>query len=534
MCREIARSQDIVCSCLYGSRVCGYARQDSDYDVLLVLKDYFDGVRYHYRSLNNVYAVALTVDEELFKLDVAKGGLGEFVAGRLQLPYIPLINAEYLWKMELETKKRIVVEELEDLILEYGELSRGFVIEPEYFALARMRKRAKVYPPLRYSYVNMLTGALRESNMQRILNGYVRALDDLAKMGVLKFQDGKVTLKDAFIDKILSRKTVERVVNVVELSQRALRAYIAHGRAGQVDVNIVAKELASKIKRELQISLSKRELEDPKNYLFLKTAKGLVSLNEKASVVDVARKLRPGARIAVSPLAGVLNEVYLVTAGDEALVAKKFTDWHGVKWFTLNLVTLGTKLFSLSGKTRLANEYGVSNLLIENNISVPEIIHISLPERLIFKRYIKGTPVVEIVREAFMSDRLPEEKRQIAFDVGRVMANIHKLDIGIGDTKPENFIFGMDKKTYTVDLEQARRMGDKAWDIAEFLYYAGHYGIILTGGFQEFIDSFVKGYRETGDGSFLRRAAGLNYAKVFSVWTPVPTIYKILDTLRKA
>jgi len=531
---EIAQSCATTAACLYGSRIGGYAREDSDYDCLLILENYRDAVRYHYRRLDSINAALLAVDKELFEIDVEKGGLGDFVAGRLLSPYLPIENHQYLEAAELKVKRRVVEEEIEDLVLEYGELARGLEIRPEYFPLSRMKKRAKVYPPIRYSYVNLFRDDLREKNMRTILERYDDAVDVLTESKVVRRKNGSVVLENEYIDRILSMKTVERVVNVVEHSRRALYSYLTHGTAGVVSIDIVAKELASKIRRGLMYAPPTHELEDPKNYLFLRTSIGPVNLNERTSIHGVASKLRPDSRVAVTPLASVLNEVYLVSVGEEKLVAKKFTDWHGFKWFTLNLVALGTKIFSLSGKTRLANEYGMNRLLSENEIPVPNIIHVSIPDRMLFEQYIEGKQIVELVKESVMSSKLSSQQRKVVRDIGASMARVHSLGVGIGDTKPENFILGADQKVYALDLEQAKKAGDAVWDIAEFLYYSGHYGVGASGGLDEFVRSFIEGYSLVGDVDSLKRAGGVNYLKVFSFWTAPPILREISQTLSRA
>lgn len=534
LCEEIAKGHRIVAACLYGSRVCGYAREDSDYDVLLVLEDYPDGVRYHYRKMDGAYASLLVVDRGLLEMDVREGGLGEFVAGRLIAPYTPISNMDYLWGVELEAKRRIAEEEIEDLVVEYGELARGLTFTPEYLALVRMHRRARVYPPLRYSYDNMLREDLRERNLGLILKGYRQALEDLAGAGIVRLEDGGASIREGYIDRVLSRRVFERVVNILELSRRALYAYITHGRAGRVNLDIVSRELSSKLRRELMTTQAKPALEDPRGHLFLKTDRGLVSLSERVSVMEAIQRLMAGGKITMSPLAGVLNEVFLIRADSERFVAKRFTDWFSFKWFYLNLVALGTRAFELSGRARLANEYGINRLLAENGIPVPEIVFISPEDRLLIQRYVDGDNVLDLVMEAFSSDRITDEQTGAARDVGRTLARIHALQVGIGDCKPENFIRGVDGRVYTLDLEQGAKMGDAAWDVAEFLYYSGHYGDTTRAGIQEFVTAFTLGYREVGDRRVLKRATTIGYTKVFLVWTPMPIIRQISDLLKRA
>ena len=55
---------------------------------------------------------------------------------------------------------------------------------------------------------------------------------------------------------------------------------------------------------------------------------------------------------------------------------------------------------------------------------------------------------------------------------GRDLGKVHRAGIALGDAKAENIVV-KDGSLYFTDLEQAVENGDPAWDIAEFLYYAG-------------------------------------------------------------
>lgn len=524
-CFNIAENRKIVSSCIYGSRLCGYAREDSDYDVLLIIEDYPDSLRYHTRKLNGVFASILAVDKDIFEIDVKKGGLGEFISGRLLTPYLPIFNESYLREMEIENKKRVIKEEMEDLVLEFGESARGLIIDPKYFMLSRMRKRAKLYPPIKYSYSNLFRKDIKEKNLEKIMDGFLMALKELEKEAIVKIENGALKIEDKFIDLIINRKSIEKVVNIVEKSRRTLYSYLTQGIIGITDPNALIRELASKLRREVLRPSVSIEIDDPMGCLFLKTSTGLVNLNERASIIELVNKLKPNARIIVSSLASVLNEVYLITVDGEKLIAKRFTDWHSFKWFMLNLVAIGTKVFSVSGKERLTNEYGMNHFLYEKGFLVPRIIHVSFPEKLLLREYIVGKPLDEIMKKIHSLDELSEEMEKIAFDFGKTMAKIHELDISLGDTKPDNFILNGSKKVLILDLEQARKMGDKAWDIAEFLYYSGHYGVYLSKGFSKFLELFIQGYSSIGEKALLRKASSLTYAKVFSLWV-YPSILK--------
>jgi tRNA A-37 threonylcarbamoyl transferase component Bud32/predicted nucleotidyltransferase len=523
----------IISLCLYGSQASGYARKDSDIDILLIVDDYSPGVRYHYQSSETHEFAILAVDQRAFKADAQNGNLGDFVAGRLLTPFIPLINAEYLYSMEFLIKRRFAEEDLEDLIIEYGELARGLLVKPDFLILTRMVKRSRAYPPLKYSYINMLRSDLKQQNMMIILHRYDRVIDDLKKSRIAKVNNGFLSLNNYFIDKVLSYKILHKVVNLMDFSKRTVYSYITHGKAGRVGIDVIAKELASKVKREISTTITHQQLEDPKRYLYLKTERGLQNLNERDAIIERVSQIRKNKEIEVRPLAGALNEVYLITVESEQLVAKKYTDWYNLKWFLLNIVTYGTKLFHLSGKTRLSNEYVTNRLLAENDLPVPEIISISLEDRILIEQYIKGNSMNELVTNSFKSNQLSETHRDLAYNIGCLIAQIHELNIAMGDCKPENFIEGHDGKIYVVDLEQGERYGDKGWDIAEFLYFAGHFGTTATKSFQQFLTAFLTGYTSTGDRAVLRKAAELRYARIFFPWTPMPIIQSTSMILKK-
>lgn len=532
LCQQIAGKEEIEAICMYGSRVGGYARKDSDYDVLLILTHFKNGVRYFYRTIEDKQYAILTVDKKAIEMDVETGNFGDFIAGRLISPYKPILNSEYFEDLEVKVKKRFAEEELQDLVIEYEELARGLVIKPEYFILARMKKRSRGYPPLRYSYMQMLKEGLRDQNIDAILGGYRSALKKLQNEHVIQYINDEITLVNSYVDKVLSSKMLNRVVNFIDSSKRALSSYITHGRAGRVKLDVFAKELTSKLKRELKVAFTGEDIEDPKNYLFLSTEQGLVNLNEQNRMLESIQEFVDNQASKSQPLSNALNDVFLVTVNNEKYVVKKFTNWYNVKWFVLNIAAYGTKIFALSGKARLANEYGINRLLAENKMHVPDIVTISLKDRMLVQRFIPGINGLEFYGKAFASPGLTDKQKQIAQTIGKTIAEIHAIDVVIGDCKPENFVITDDKGVFVLDLEQGERNGDKTWDIAEFLYFSGHFGSHYTGGMKEFVKCFIEGYCTQGKKSVLRKAANFRYSRVFLGWTSTPIIKSIASTLK--
>jgi tRNA A-37 threonylcarbamoyl transferase component Bud32 len=135
-------------------------------------------------------------------------------------------------------------------------------------------------------------------------------------------------------------------------------------------------------------------------------------------------------------------------------------------------------------------------------------------------------------------DSLKEGKERLADVfryVGREIAKVHRLGVSLGDCKPENIIITPDGKVYFVDLEQAEKEGDKAWDIAELLYYSGHYVSLSSRETARMMTrKFIEGYlEERGEIENLKKARSPKYLKVFSFFTPPHMIFTISSTCRE-
>ena len=87
-----------------------------------------------------------------------------------------------------------------------------------------------------------------------------------------------------------------------------------------------------------------------------------------------------------------------------------------------------------------------------------------------------------------------------------------------------------------LDLEQASRSGNKTWDVAEFLYFSGHYSPAMSPTTPAIIiaKSFIEGYLEAGgDVITVKRAASPRYTKVFTVFTPPHILLAISNVCKK-
>jgi len=215
-------------------------------------------------------------------------------------------------------------------------------------------------------------------------------------------------------------------------------------------------------------------------------------------------------KMKLEKLGGVLNTVYTLRLQrekkEEKIIVKMFKDWYGWKWFPLALWTLGTRGF--------------------------QIIYVSPKEQLIFQEYVEGETLTKIIKQICSSKEETASLTDILRKVGREIAKVHKLDVALGDCKPENIIITQDGRIFFVDLEQAERGGDQAWDIAELLYYSGHHAFLSSMETAEKITrEFIEGYLEAGGKiENVKKARSPRYIKVFSFFTPPHILFAISNT----
>ncbi len=531
---ELSDVYDLTASCISSSESLNCLKKSNSCDCLLVLKNYDKGIRYDHRKINKKIDVAfLLIDKELFEFDVKKGKIGDFIAGRLLTPFSPLVNPEYLLKMEQIFKKRVIKEEIESLIINYGELSRSIIIKPEYFALIRISKRARTFPPLKNYYSRIFDGNLDNTELNFIMKSFHSPVEELVKKRLLKPHNGRFLIPYNFIDNIVSRRNEKKFVNLKELSKASLYSYLFRSKASLVDLETISKELMYRMRSDFPKAVKKFEIEDPSNYLSLKVSDKEVSLDDRSSLLEILKQISPRTEFKIAPLGGALSEVYIASTKNEKFVAKKFTDWHSFKWFALNIVALGVKTFYLSGRTRLENELGINSYLSSKNINVPSIIHVSLPKRILIRKFIDGLQLSEIVKENINRENISKNAKENFNELGEIFARIHKLGVEFGDSKPGNFTIDNDGKIFAVDLEQSKKGGDFAWDIAEFLFYSGHYTITPKDGLKQLTESFIEGYMGKGDVSHIRKAMNISYIRPFSLWATPQVISKIVEILHK-
>jgi len=369
------------------------------------------------------------------------------------------------------------------------------------------------------------------------------ALRNLEENGIIRFSGDYIKISREFVDKARNRKV--RFTNLLKTGHRALFASLLGMFPQMMNALSQNKASFSNLSRILSEGIKAgTPFDDPENLVYVKTASGLVPLANRMDVEAFARKVLnsdAGAPIKVTSIGGILNDVYLVSAKvdgkDKKVVVKRFRDWSNFKWFPLTLWSIGTRTFTVLGSSRLERECAINRLLQSKGIAVPELFYVSPNQRSIFMEYVPGENLSNSVRRIADSKNRGDPKQDIDLiaKVGSLFAKVHTLDVSLGDTKPENILVDGKGETYITDLEQAGRNGDKAWDIAEFLYYSGHYASPFadTRRIELMAKAFIRGYLQAGGNiKTIKNAANAKYTKVFSVFT-FPHVMLVLSNVCK-
>ncbi len=528
-CLEAAHLEKVFAACAYGPKAYGYVDEEAALNVLLVARGYAPGIRNFFKRLSTTNLFILAVDKDTFESDVEQGKFGEFVADVVTFPYQPWKNRVYLEEMEVRTKRRLVLELLRIIVLRYPEMSMELLVKPEYFVFEVIRRKARLFPLSKYGVFNMFEKRVKKQHVDSILKGYLKSLKGLERENYVKSTNGYVQVTKDFVE--AAKLERNRFSNILMSVQEALSPYILGLSSRVPKLFLQDRKLFTLGSRKKTEEEQFRQLEETEKYLLMPTPLGPVPLSQKASIQDFVRKIvsdNEVSQVSITEMGGVLNSVFLLRLKEnretKKIVVKKFEDWLGLKWFPLALWTLGTKSFAVLGKTRLEREYSINTFLAKQGFVVPRILYVSLKDRLIFEDFVEGRKTSDIIKEmiAAPSKENVLRTKTVVKAVGREIARVHALNIALGDSKPENILITSDDRVCLLDLEQATRNGNQPWDIAEFLYYSGHYILPIHAdeAAEAIASSFIEGYLEAGGRKrHVKKAASVKYTKVFSVFT---------------
>ena len=516
-------------------------------EVVAVVKGFRPKLLSFVKFLNGRNVIIFVVDQWVFERDIDRGFLGEAVASKLVFPYTSLHGECYLYVQELILKKRLILESIENLSIDYPELIYHMQIKPHFFLYEVLLKLLRISPLIDYEIFDMLKGNILKDE-ERELKSYNDALLQLETKKLVTHINGYFVVSKEFV--LQSQKPKIWFTNVIKNAPRTLFTSI-FGLFPKI-LNITVQNTQAFLKtQKLNLHVpqttftSNNYVIDPLKYIFVPTSKGPVSLADKVNSSQFAKQMFPNEKpenLTVTAIGGVLNDIYLLKAQvnnvEHKVIVKRFKDWSGFKWFPLTLWSFGARAFTVSGKARLAKECATSEFLRLRGFNVPKILYVSNPERLVFMEFIDGTDLSHLIKRLDAEPQKAKNSPDLVHieTVGKLFANLHHYGMTLGDTKPENVMISKDNALYLLDFEQATQDGDKTWDIAEFLYYAGHYlQPFPNNGIAEIItETFINGYLQGGgDFKTIKKAKSPKYTRVFSVFTMPPILLAITNTITK-
>ncbi len=503
---KLAGKHTIEACCAYGSKVAGYARSDSDYDLLLVLKNYDHIIKYLYDK-NELDVSVLIVDSRSLVKDADKASLGEFVIGRLLHPYEPLINTDYLIEIEKRYKKRVILEELRELAATDA-LYTELLIPLSYFLYSKLQKRAKIYPHAVYSYVRTYSDEYGKKNLEKSVKGFILALQELEREGYIQIDNGFIKILDKKITFKHGTDTSLKMSNMM----RGVFSWLVHTYAGRRTLVFVKQEAKAKLKRRKTVGNIPREMENPRSMLQLEEGmriegeKWLKELATKLGFTDYSVNRKKLGDLNAATVLYTISE----NERTEKLVVKQFASVMALKWTALNVWAVGVKKFDADPLSRLRREYRAMRYLRNIGVHTPDIIAFVPDKKLLVTRYIEGAKLSDIIDSVLLGK---SDDTSTITRWGQVLQILHAKGHTVMDTKASNMLL-CDDKLYFTDLEQFTFDDDKAWDIACFVYYSMKFTSNEEGA-RKIVKAFLDGYMQNGNVSIVKKALNKKYVSPF-------------------
>jgi tRNA A-37 threonylcarbamoyl transferase component Bud32 len=506
--------------CAYGSKVAGYARPDSDYDLMVAVRNFREGVRYKYLN-DPIPASALIVDEGLLHQDATASYLGEFVIGRLLNVYEPITGPALFHSVEHDYKMRVIVEALLELSSDYGIFCRHILVPYDYFLFDKLRKRSVLYPPALYSYVRTYSCRMAEENRAITTQGFREAARSLSSRGYFTTEANGVRV----VPEKMKGDAFTKVQSIFSLTTRGVTQYAVHGYAGRVGLSVFRNEAQSKLRRMREKPEPLPELEQPKT--LLKLEEGVVIPDASRLEKGLARLLGYVQYTAEEKLIGdpySTTRILTFRGGEResSVVLKNFSDVRSLKWALLGVWAAAANKFSMTPLARLEREYATTLSLRAAGVLVPMIVAVSPDARILVKEYIEGPPLSSVIDGFFKGDT---EDLQSVAAYGKLMAKVHGAGIALGDAKASNVIVSP-HGLFLTDLEQADPEGDRAWDLAEFIYYTAKLSI-KEEAMKHVARTFLGSYASDGTRDIVSRANSIKYLRPFQPFI-LPTMAKSL------
>ncbi len=466
---KVAKNRKVAAACIYGSKAAGYARADSDIDLLLVLESYPYAIKYVYLQEDGIEVSVLVISKKALEADARNAALGEFAVGRLLHIYEPIINAQLLHSIERTYKRRVILEELQNVVDSMSVLGTEIFFPIEYIAFSKIKQRISRYPGAVYSYFKTYAASTASAqNLQSALRGYRDALQEIM------LDDAGLVSRDGELLQISDKAIfVEGGKAKLKVSTRIqqMGSYIVHTYAGRAVLHLTVKEAESKIRRYANQSIELPEYMSSPKRKYWRLAEGGLIIDSKDWMEELA-KMRgiENFRIALKRRLGDMNSrtvlnVLRHSGGDYKIVVKELARTKSVKWAALSLWTSPVKRFKVGPLFRLGTEYKATRFIRKLGLDSPAIEAVVLDERLLITKFIEGRTIAEAIRDCVNGNGDYDLLRRAGIQIGK----IHNASASLGNIKPKNVVVSGGRLFFT-DLEQFLfSPSDQAWDLAQFI-----------------------------------------------------------------
>ncbi len=130
VCRRIAGSASITAIAQVDKYSALPANNRMVIEIMAVIRNFQPRVTSLITTLSGRPAFVFAIDQWVFERDIERGFIGEAIASKLVFPYLALKGEEYLRGQEVALKKRLILELLENLTINFPELVGRMQIKP--------------------------------------------------------------------------------------------------------------------------------------------------------------------------------------------------------------------------------------------------------------------------------------------------------------------------------------------------------------------------------------------------------------------
>jgi tRNA A-37 threonylcarbamoyl transferase component Bud32/predicted nucleotidyltransferase len=525
--RKIAKKHNVVGVCLYGSRVAGYARPESDYDLIIVLEDYAYILKYVYLEEAELELSALVVDRNSLERDAESAFLGEFVVGRLLHIYESITNAELFRRLEIVYKKRVILEEISDIVRSTNILSTEITFPLEYIMFSKIRHRSLLYPNALYSFYKIYTGQNSVHNIEFAINGYQQALKEILEvdneMLILRSRGNLVQISEKRVD-------VQRSMRVASLKLtkkfQEFTSYIIHAYAGRHTLQYVVKEAEAKITRQKKYSIELPKFISTPRECYWKLPEGLLIIDDK-DWLDTIANSNGFSRYVISNsfrLGKSTSVVHTMSDPDDdsrkkTIVVKKLAKSKAIGWSS------SATNYKVDPLFRLGIEYKALRYIRLLGLNSPVIESVVLGKKILVTEFIEGMLISDIMKNCLNRNTI-DGLRWIKL-AGEKIGIIHADKSTLGDINPSSLIIRKGTLYITGAEQFGFRSGDPVWDIVSFISRGlkRTSNIIIA---EQIIKEFLEGYSEEMTMEYMKKLINTKHSLELFYSLLTPTVAQIV------